>query len=84
MTATPPSRGATSDTGTGRARPGAGSSSTPPAARPRRWISRVALAGMVAPAGFFTVMMVLGLVTPGGQPEAVGHSRACEPGPITG
>jgi len=44
----------------------------------------VALAGMVAPAGFFTVMMVLGLVTPGGQPEAVGHSRACEPGPITG
>ena len=35
------------------------------AAGPNRWASRVALAGMVVPAGFFTVMMVLGLVTPG-------------------
>ena len=37
----------------------------PPAAGPKGWARRVALAGMVAPAGFFTVMMVLGLVTPG-------------------
>jgi hypothetical protein len=65
MTATPPSRAATSDTGTGRARPDASTTSTPPAAQPQRWTSRVALAGMVAPAGFFAVMMVLGLVTPG-------------------
>jgi hypothetical membrane protein len=65
MTATAPSRAATSDTGTGRARPDASTTSTPPAAQPQRWTSRVALAGMVAPAGFFAVMMVLGLVTPG-------------------
>ena len=32
---------------------------------PTGWVRRVALAGIVAPAGFFTVMMVLGLVTPG-------------------
>jgi hypothetical membrane protein len=32
---------------------------------PTRWVRRVALAGIVAPAGFFTIMMVLGLVTPG-------------------
>jgi hypothetical membrane protein len=32
---------------------------------PIGWVGRVALAGIVAPAGFFTVMMVLGLVTPG-------------------
>jgi hypothetical membrane protein len=32
---------------------------------PTGWIRSVALAGIVAPAGFFTIMMVLGLVTPG-------------------
>ena len=32
---------------------------------PTGWVRRVALAGIVAPAGFFTIMMVLGLVTPG-------------------
>jgi hypothetical membrane protein len=32
---------------------------------PTGWVRRVALAGVVAPAGFFTVMMMLGLVTPG-------------------
>jgi len=63
MSALRPSR-TTSDTGTGRAI-GGGPASTRPAARPKLWISRVALAGMVAPAGFFAVMMVLGLVTPG-------------------
>jgi hypothetical membrane protein len=31
----------------------------------RGWISRVTLAAMVAPAAFFAVMMILGLVTPG-------------------
>jgi hypothetical membrane protein len=29
------------------------------------WVRRVASAGIAAPAGFFTIMMVLGLVTPG-------------------
>ena len=62
MAATPPFRPATSDTGAGRARLGA---TAPRAAGPGRWASRVSVAGMVAPAGFFTVMMVLGLVTPG-------------------
>jgi hypothetical membrane protein len=33
--------------------------------RPPRWARWVTLAGMAAPAGFFTVMMALGLVTPG-------------------
>ena len=65
MTATPPSRAATSNTGAGRARPDAGATGTPPAAGPRRWTNRVAVAGIVVPAGFFAVMMVLGLVTPG-------------------
>jgi hypothetical membrane protein len=32
---------------------------------PTGWVRRAALAGVVAPAGFFTIMMVLGLVTPG-------------------
>lgn len=31
---------------------------------PTGWVRRVALAGIVAPAGFFTIMMVLGLITP--------------------
>jgi hypothetical membrane protein len=34
-------------------------------AAPNRWVRRVALAGIIAPATFFTIMMVLGLVTPG-------------------
>ena len=34
-------------------------------ARPGGWASRVALIAMVAPAGFFAVMMILGFVTPG-------------------
>lgn len=33
--------------------------------RPGGWTSRVTLAAMVIPAGFFAVMMLLGLVTPG-------------------
>lgn len=32
---------------------------------PTGWVRRVASAGIVAPVGFFTIMMVLGLVTPG-------------------
>ena len=82
MDTNPTARAATPHSAAANARPDL--TIAPPTARPKRWASRVALAGMVAPAGFFTVMMVLGLVTPGGQPEAVGHSRACEPGPITG
>lgn len=35
------------------------------AAAPHRWTGRIALAGIVAPPTFFTIMMVLGLVTPG-------------------
>jgi hypothetical membrane protein len=35
------------------------------ASAPRRWTSWVTLTAMAAPAGFFAVMMALGLVTPG-------------------
>lgn len=74
MAITPTSRAITRETsapGTGRdrARPRArtreGATAAPPAATPTRWTSRVAQAGMVAPAGFFAVMMALGLITPG-------------------
>jgi hypothetical membrane protein len=36
-----------------------------PTAAPTGWVGRVALAGIIAPTGFFTIMIVLGLVTPG-------------------
>jgi hypothetical membrane protein len=35
------------------------------ATAPTGWLCRVAMAGIVAPAAFFTVMMVLGLIAPG-------------------
>ena len=65
MAAIPPSRAVTGGTSEGRPRPDAGTTGTLPTVWPQRWTGRVALAGMVAPAGFFAVMMVLGLVTPG-------------------
>jgi hypothetical protein len=35
-----------------------------PMVTPTGWVGRVALAGVLAPIGFFTILMVLGLVTP--------------------
>ena len=46
-------------------RAGAGAARDGRPAQAGGWASRVALAAMVAPAGFFAVMMVLGFVTPG-------------------
>ena len=63
MDANPTARTATPDSAAAHAR--SDLTMPPPAAGPKGWARRVALAGMVAPAGFFTVMMVLGLVTPG-------------------
>jgi hypothetical membrane protein len=42
-----------------------GTTVTPATAAPNRWARRIALAGILAPPTFFTIMMVLGLVTPG-------------------
>jgi hypothetical membrane protein len=63
MDTNPLARTATPHSAAPHARPDL--TTAPPTAGPNGWTRRVALAGMVAPAGFFTVMMVLGLVTPG-------------------
>jgi hypothetical membrane protein len=65
MAATPASHGTASDISAVHAPPGLRRAVAPPAAGPGRWVRGVALAGMIAPPGFFAVMMLLGLVTPG-------------------
>ena len=62
MDANPTARTATPDSAAAHAR--SDLTMPPPAAGPKGWARRVALAGMVAPAGFFTVMMVLGWSPP--------------------
>jgi len=50
---------------TDSARPRTSADGGPHGAGPRRWARWVTQAAMAAPAGFFAVMMILGLVTPG-------------------